>query len=39
MGVAVWGGRGCVTREMKIPPAMRALGAMPEEARALILFT
>jgi cysteine desulfurase len=39
MGVAVRGGSGCVTREMKIPPAMRAIGAMPEEARALILFT
>jgi cysteine sulfinate desulfinase/cysteine desulfurase-like protein len=24
---------------MKIPPAMRAIGAKPEEARALILFT
>ena len=28
-----------MTREMKIPPAMRAIGAKPEEARALILFT
>jgi cysteine sulfinate desulfinase/cysteine desulfurase-like protein len=24
---------------MRIPPAMRAIGAKPEEARALILFT
>jgi cysteine desulfurase len=39
MGVAVRGGSGCVTREMKIPPAMRVIGAKPEEARALILFT
>ena len=39
MGVAVRGGSGCVTREMKIPPGMRAIGAKPEEARALILFT
>jgi cysteine desulfurase len=39
MGVAVRGGSGCVTREMKIPPAMKAIGAKPEEARALILFT
>ena len=28
-----------MTREMRIPPAMRAIGAKPEEARALILFT
>ena len=28
-----------MTREMKIPPAMKAIGAKPEEARALILFT
>jgi len=39
MGVAVRGGSGCVTREMKIPPAMKVIGAKPEEARALILFT
>ena len=39
LGVAARGGSGCVTREMKIPPAMKAIGAMPEEARALILFT
>jgi cysteine desulfurase len=39
VGLAVRGGSGCVTREMKIPPAMRAIGAKPEEARALILFT
>ena len=39
MGVAARGGSGCVTREMKIPPAMKAIGARPEEARALILFT
>jgi len=39
VGVAVRGGSGCVTREMKIPPAMQAIGAKPEEARALILFT
>ena len=39
MGVAARGGSGCVTREMKIPPAMKAIGAKPEEARALILFT
>ena len=24
---------------MKIPPAMKAVGAKPEEARALVLFT
>jgi cysteine sulfinate desulfinase/cysteine desulfurase-like protein len=24
---------------MRIPPAMKAIGAKPEEARALILFT
>jgi len=39
VGVAARGGSGCVTREMKIPPAMKAIGARPEEARALILFT
>ena len=39
VGLAVRGGSGCVTREMKIPPAMRAIGAKPEEARALILLT
>ena len=39
MGVAARGGSGCVTREMKIPPAMQVIGAKPEEARALILFT
>ena len=39
VGVAVRGGSGCVTREMKIPPALQAIGAKPEEARALILFT
>jgi cysteine desulfurase len=39
VGLAVRGGSGCVTREIKIPPAMRAIGAKPEEARALILFT
>jgi len=39
VGLAVRGGSGCVTREMKIPPAMKAIGAKPEEARALILFT
>jgi len=38
-GLAARGGSGCVTREMRIPPAMRAIGAKPEEARALILFT
>ena len=39
VGLAARGGSGCVTREMRIPPAMRAIGAKPEEARALILFT
>jgi cysteine desulfurase len=39
VGLAVRGGSGCVTREMRIPPGMRAIGAKPEEARALILFT
>jgi cysteine desulfurase len=39
VGLAVRGGSGCVTREMRIPPAMKAIGATPEEARALILFT
>ena len=39
VGMAVKGGSGCVTRDMKIPPAMQATGAKPEEARALILFT
>ncbi|NDC80571.1 MAG: aminotransferase class V-fold PLP-dependent enzyme [Verrucomicrobia bacterium] len=39
VGVAARGGSGCVTREMKIPPAMKAMGAKPEQARALILFT
>jgi cysteine desulfurase len=39
VGVAARGGSGCVTREMKIPPAMKAVGAKPEEARSLILFT
>jgi len=39
VGVAARGGSGCVTREMKIPPAMKVIGAKPEEARALILFT
>jgi len=39
VGVAARGGSGCVTREMKIPPAIQAIGARPEEARALILFT
>ena len=39
VGLAVRGGSGCVTREMRIPPAMKAIGAKPEEARALILFT
>lgn len=28
-----------MTREMRIPPGMRAIGATPEEARSLILFT
>ena len=39
VGVAARGGSGCVTREMKIPPAMKAIGATAEESRALILFT
>ena len=39
VGVAARGGSGCVTKEMKIPPAMIAIGAKPEEARSLILFT
>jgi len=39
VGLAVRGGSGCVTREMKIPPAMKAIGAKPEEARSLILFS
>ena len=39
VGVAARGGSGCVTREMRIPPSMRVIGARPEEARALILFT
>ena len=39
VGVAAKGGSGCVTREMKIPPAMKAIEASPAEARALILFT
>ena len=39
VGVSARGGSGCVTREMKIPPAMKAIGAKPEEARSLILFT
>ena len=39
VGVAARGGSGCVTREMKIPPAMKAIGAKSEEARSLILFT
>lgn len=39
VGLAARGGSGCVTREMRIPPAMKAIGAKPEEARALILFT
>ena len=39
VGLAVKGGSGCVTREMKIPPAMKAIGAKPGEARALILLT
>jgi len=38
-GLAVRGGSGCVTREMRVPPGMRAIGAMPEESWALILFT
>jgi len=39
VGLAVRGGSGCVTREMRIPPAMKAIGASHEEARSLILFT
>ena len=39
VGLAVRGGSGCVTREMKIPPGMKAIGAEDGEARALILFT
>jgi cysteine desulfurase len=39
VGVSARGGSGCVTREIKILPAMNAIGAKPEEARALILFT
>lgn len=39
VGVAAKGGSGCVTRETKIPPAMKAIAAGPDEARALILFT
>lgn len=39
VGVVARGGSGCVTREMRIPPGMRAIGATPEEARSLILFT
>jgi len=39
VGVAARGGSGCVTREMKVPPGMKAIGAKPEEARSLILFT
>ncbi len=39
VGLAVRGGSGCVTREMKIPPGMKAIGAEEREARALILFT
>ena len=39
VGLAVRGGSGCVTREMRIPPAMKAIRAKPEEGRALILFT
>ena len=39
VGVSARGGSGCVTREMKIPPAMKAIGAKPEQARSLILFT
>ncbi|MEY5062224.1 MAG: hypothetical protein RLZZ112_188 [Verrucomicrobiota bacterium] len=39
VGVAARGGSGCATREMKIPPAMKAIGAKPEEARSLILFS
>ena len=39
VGIAAKGGSGCATREMKTPPAMKAIGAKPEEARSLILFT
>jgi cysteine desulfurase len=39
VGLAVRGGSGCVTREMRIPPGMKGIGASPEESRALILFT
>jgi len=39
VGVAARGGSGCVTREIRIPPAMKVIGAKPEEARSLILFT
>ena len=39
VGVAARGGSGCVTREMRIPPGMKAIGASSEEARSLILFT
>jgi len=39
VGVAAKGGSGCATKEMKVPPAMKAIGARPEEARLLILFT
>ena len=39
VGLAVRGGSGCVTREMRVPPGMKAIGATAEEARALILFT
>ena len=28
-----------MTREMRIPPGMKGVGASPEEARSLILFT
>jgi cysteine sulfinate desulfinase/cysteine desulfurase-like protein len=39
VGLSVRGGSGCVTREMRIPPGMKGIGASPEESRALILFT
>ena len=39
VGLAARGGSGCVTREMKIPPGMKGIGASPGESRALILFT
>ncbi len=39
VGLAVRGGSGCVTREMRNPPAMKGIGARAEEARSLILFT